>query len=197
MNLKNGSFDDRFSKTITLSNKGIARRRIYSHLKEKDMTEFDDPNMDNIPSDEEYVSKLPDANIPTNIPDLNGLGMSGQTMMTDIFGQTHFCDPMDVDIMSGIPSSEFHHSGMDSDSSFEPSFEGSDVKSYDQMKLDKSEEIEAMRDTAVEHYKDAKAAGDIDEMLKWEAEANKQQGRLYDHWGTPTYGLPPKAPGIS
>lgn len=70
-------------------------------------------------------------------------------------------------------------------------------KAMTKCSLDKGNEIEAMRDTAVQHYKDAKAAGDIDEMLKWETEANKQQGRLYDHWGTPTYGLPPKAPGIS
>ncbi len=107
----------------------------------------------------------------------------------DMFGNPHFVNPMDVDIMSGLPSSSFHIS--------QPSFTGSEpVESYEQWRLDKGNEIEAMRDTAVQHYKDAKAAGDIDEMLKWEAEANKQQGRLYDHWGTPTYGLPPKAPGI-
>lgn len=111
----------------------------------------------------------------------------------DIFNP-HFVNPMDVDIMSGIPSSEFHANAPIVGTS--PSVEGSEVESYDQMRLDKGNEIEAMRDAAVEHYKDAKASGNIDEMLKWEAEANKQQGRLYDHWGTPTYGLPPKAPGI-
>lgn len=110
--------------------------------------------------------------------------------VVDMFGNPHFVDPMDVDIMSGLPSSSFHVS--------RPTFTGSEpAENYDQWRLDKGNEIEAMRDTAVEHYKDAKARGDIDEMLKWEAEANKQQGRLYDHWGTPTYGLPPKAPGIS
>lgn len=110
--------------------------------------------------------------------------------VVDMFGNPHFVDPMDVDIMSGLPSSSFHVS--------QPTFTGSEpVESFDQWKLDKGNEIESMRNTAVEHYKDAKARGDIDEMLKWEAEANKQQGRLYDHWGTPTYGLPPKAPGIS
>lgn len=110
--------------------------------------------------------------------------------VVDMFGNPHFVDPMDVDIMSGLPTSSFHIS--------QPSFTGSEsVESFDQWKLDKGNEIESMRDTAVEHYNDAKARGDIDEMLKWEAEANKQQGRLYDHWGTPTYGLPPKAPGIS
>ena len=115
--------------------------------------------------------------------------------VTDIFGGTHICDPMDVDIMSGLPSSSFGGVTPHADNS--TSFTGAEVESYDQMRLDKSNEIEAMRDTAVEHYKDAKSSGNIEEMLKWEAEANKQQGRLYDHWGTPTYGLPPKAPGIS
>ncbi len=115
--------------------------------------------------------------------------------VTDIFGGTHICDPMDVDIMSGLPSSSF--GGVTPNIDNAPSFIGGEVESYDQMRLDKSNEIEAMRDTAVEHYKDAKASGNLEEMLKWEVEANKQQGRLYDHWGTPTYGLPPKAPGIS
>lgn len=144
-----------------------------------------------------YEPKLPDTCYPDS--DISGIGDSysidNPMVTTDIFGHQHFCDPMDVDIMSGIPSSEFHANAPIVGTS--PSFEGSEVESYDQMRLDKANEIEAMRDTAVQHYNDAKAAGDIEEMLKWEAEANKQQGRLYDHWGTPTYGLPPKAPGIS
>jgi hypothetical protein len=116
--------------------------------------------------------------------------MGSYAPVVDMFGNPHFVDPMNVDIMSGLPSSCFHVS--------QPTFTGSEsVESFDQWKLDKGNEIESMRDTAVEHYKDAKARGDLDEMLKWETEANKQQGRLYDHWGTPTYGLPPKAPGIS
>lgn len=118
-----------------------------------------------------------------------------QPPVIDMFGNTHFVNPMDVDIMSGLPSSTFHC--QPTTSSVEPSFTGDSCESYDQIRLDKGNEIEAMRDAAVEHYKDAKASGNIEEMLKWEAEANKQQGRLYDHWGTPTYGLPPKAPGIS
>lgn len=127
------------------------------------------------------------------VPSIDGtptpLSMAGMTPVIDMFGNPHFVDPMDVDIVSGLPTSSFHIS--------QPTFTGSEpAESYDQWRLDKGNEIEAMRDTAVEHYKDAKACGDIEEMLKWEAEANKQQGRLYDHWGTPTYGLPPKAPGI-
>lgn len=129
-------------------------------------------------------------------PTFNPIDGTGLCEVTDIFGGTHICDPMDVDIMSGLPSDSFGGFHPSTDQSH-PSFTGSEVESYEQMKLDKSNEIEAMRDTAVQHYKDAKASGNIEEMLKWEAEANKQQGRLYDHWGTPTYGLPPKAPGIS
>lgn len=128
-------------------------------------------------------------------PTFNPIEGTGLCEVTDIFGSTHICDPLDVDIMSGLPCDSF--GGIFTSENSHPSFTGTEVESYDQIKLDKSNEIEAMRDTAVEHYKDAKASGNIDEMLKWEAEANKQQGRLYDHWGTPTYGLPPKAPGIS
>lgn len=160
--------------------------------------------MQNIMSQDIMAATLPQADMdmidPLNLPESPQLASdvnftpSCQPVI-DMFGNPHLVDPMDVDIMSGIPTSEFHANAPIVGNS--PSFEGSEVESYDQMRLDKGNEIEAMRDTAVQHYKDAKAAGDIDEMLKWEAEANKQQGRLYDHWGTPTYGLPPKAPGIS
>lgn len=160
--------------------------------------------MHNIISQDIMASFLPQ--VDTNMLDQLNLTTAPQvTLGTDVmpscqpvfdmFGNPHFVDPMDVDIMSGLPSSEFHCQPTMEQSS--PSFTREPCKSYNQMRLDKGNEIEAMRDTAVQHYKDAKAAGDIDEMLKWEAEANKQQGRLYDHWGTPTYGLPPKAPGIN
>ncbi len=144
-----------------------------------------------------YEPKLPDACYPdSGISGIGDIDTFGNPMITmDMFGNSHLADPMDVDIMSGIPSSEFH--GNEPMVGNSPSFQGAEVESYEQMRLDKGNEIEAMRDTAVQHYNDAKASGNIDEMLKWEAEANKQQGRLYDHWGTPTYGLPPKAPGIS
>lgn len=63
-------------------------------------------------------------------------------------------------------------------------------------KLNESEAIESARDLAVEHYHDAKRAGDIDEMLKWENEANKKQDELYTLWDTPRYTPNVKAPGI-
>ncbi len=157
--------------------------------------------MHNIMSQDIMASTLPQVDMDAlDIVGANeGIGFSSDMPMAqtvvDIFGNPHFVNPMDVDIMSGIPSSEFHC--QPSTTGTEPSFTSTPCESYDQMRLDKGNEIEAMRDAAVEHYKDAKASGNIEEMLKWEAEANKQQGRLYDHWGTPTYGLPPKAPGIN
>ncbi len=122
------------------------------------------------------------------------LNMGDIPPVIDIFGTPHFVDPIDVDIMSGLPLGSFTPINVSSS----PSFAGSEpVQSYEQWKLDQGNEIEAMRDTAVQHYNEAKSRGDFEDMLKWESEANKQQGRLYDHWGTPTYGLPPKAPNIS
>lgn len=157
--------------------------------------------MQDIMSQDIMASTLPqvDMEMIESFNSIDPVGISLDTPVcqpvVDMFGTSHFVNPMDVDIMSGLPSSEFHCEPITT--GIEPSFTGNTCESYDQMRLDKGNEIEAIRDAAVEHYKDAKASGNIDEMLKWEAEANKQQGRLYDHWGTPTYGLPPKAPGIS
>lgn len=150
--------------------------------------------MNDIMNQDIMSSTLPQVDLSAFSPIDPSLEFGGMAPMVDMFGTPHFVDPMDVDIMSGLPSSSF----TPVNGSSAPSFTGSvPVETFDQWKLDKGNEIEAMRDTAVQHYNDAKARGDIDEMLKWESEANKQQGRLYDHWGTPTYGLPPKAPGIS
>lgn len=149
--------------------------------------------MQNIMNQDIMASTLPQVDLSNMSPVNPSLNVGGMAPVVDMFGTPHFVDPMDVDIMSGLPSSCFNPVSVPSSTSFT----GSEyVESFDQWKLDKGNEIEAMRDTAVQHYNDAKARGDIDEMLKWESEANKQQGRLYDHWGTPTYGLPPKAPGI-
>jgi len=139
------------------------------------------------------ASTLPDVDMSALAPIDQSLNIGGMPPVIDMFGTPHYVDPMDVDIMSGLPSSSFTPINVPSS----PSFTGSEpVQSYEQWKLDQGNEIEGMRDTAVQHYNDAKARGDVEEMLKWETEANKQQGRLYNHWGTPTYGLPPKAPGI-
>lgn len=177
----------------------------------EDMMSPDDPQWDSFANGDDLAAA--NAAIVNN-PDFQAAhptyetDEAGGVTVTDIFGGTHHYSSMEeanllTDFMSGLPTSEFggtppaHHGDADDTDHHDPSFSGSEVKSVEQMKLDKSEEIESIRDAAVQHYKDAKARGDIEEMLKWEAEANKQQGRLYDHWGTPTYGLPPKAPGIS
>ena len=63
-------------------------------------------------------------------------------------------------------------------------------------KLNESDALESERDLAVKHYQDAKQAGDIDEMLKWENVANKKQEEIYTLWDTPRYTPNVKAPGI-
>lgn len=122
------------------------------------------------------VEGMPYTPQPVSMTDVNG-------GCTDMFGQP-ITDPFNVDIMSGLPCSSFDH-GM-ADAMHEMRVE----------KLENSHEIESQRDIAVKHYQEAKQTGDVDEMLKWETIANKEQGNLYDLWGTPTYGLDPKAPGI-
>lgn len=122
------------------------------------------------------VEGMPYTPQPVSMTDVNG-------GCTDMFGQP-ITDPFNVDIMSGLPCSSFDH-GM-ADAMHEMRVE----------KLENSHEIESQRDIAVKHYQEAKQTGDVDEMLKWETIANKEQGNLYDLWGTPTYGLVPKAPGI-
>lgn len=104
--------------------------------------------------------------------------------ITDIFGVTRFVNPMDVDIMSGIPSWEFDHSMADA------------MHEQNRAKLDKSYTIEQERDLAVENYHRAQDCGDYDEMIKWQNIANSHQQDLYNLWDTPQYGLPAVAPGI-
>lgn len=141
------------------------------------------------------VSGLPHiAPFPTYEP-IPGTGFS---KVTDIFGNTRICDPNTVDIFSGLPQNfpdnmfgELNVGQKDTSAA-----SGITFTSRDQWKLDNAKQIEAIIYTAVEHYKDAKSRGDIEEMLKWEAEANKQQGQLYNVLGISGYTLNPKAPGI-
>lgn len=123
---------------------------------------------------------------------------TGLSKVTDIFGNTRICDPNTVDIFSGLPQTFPDNMSGDlgvgqKDTS---SDSGITFTSRDQWKVDNAKQIEAIRDTAVEHYKDAKSRGDVEDMLKWEAEANKQQERLYNVLGISGYTLNPKAPGI-
>lgn len=104
--------------------------------------------------------------------------------MTDMFGNPVVGNPMDVDIMSGLPCSAFDHSMADA------------MHEMRVEKLEHNDEIETQRDIAVKKYQDAKQSGNVEDMLKWESVANEKQGELYSLWNTPTYGLDPKAPGI-
>ncbi len=127
-------------------------------------------------------------------------GAGGLAKVTDIFGNTRVCDPNMVDVFSGLPVTVPDYlTGNPS-----PNVPGSmgdpghiPFINRDQWKRDNADQIIAIRDAAVEHYKDAKSRGDIQEMLKWEAEANKQEGILMNVLGISGYGLSPKAPGIS
>ena len=165
-----------------------------------------DPTIPNFVSQDSSLSSLPQNDMdmgifsPLNIPTAPEVAIASNIIPTSTppdnwLGNPLNVNPMDVDIMSGLPLSGFHtHIPQ---GAIDPNSTGDPCKSYEQMHLDKCEEIESMRDTAVQHYNEAKANGDIDGMMKWEAEANKQQGNLYEHLGTTTYGLPPKAPGIN
>lgn len=103
---------------------------------------------------------------------------------TDMFGFPFFGDMMDVDIMSGIPSSQFDHSW-------------ADVQlEHDRAILDESSQLESERDLAVDRYHDAIDSGDYEEALRWETIANDRQQDIYDLFDTPQFGLPARAPGL-
>lgn len=107
--------------------------------------------------------------INIQIPEIN------LTSVTDIFGFTHICDPMSVDIMSGLPTEAFPKTTA--------------VVAYEQncAKLEESSNLKNERDIAVENYHDAIRNGDYDEALKWERLANERQSSLYELWDTPKY----------
>lgn len=104
--------------------------------------------------------------------------------VTDIFGNTRMVNPMDVDIMSGMPSSEFSHSWAYA------------LQERNQAKLNDSSALEHERDLAVDKYHDAMNSGNYEEALKWEHIANSHQQEIYNLSDTPQYGLPAVAPGI-
>ena len=105
--------------------------------------------------------------------------------VTDIFGYTRFCDPMSVDIMSGLPADAF------------PQTTSQIMHEQNQAKLEESSNLHEEMDIAVDKYHDAMRTGDYEEALKWERIANDRQYSLYDLWDTPRYTPgPAKAPGI-
>lgn len=105
--------------------------------------------------------------------------------VTDIFGFTRICDPMSVDIMSGLPADAF------------PKTSAQVMHEQNQAKLEESSNLERERDIAVDKYHDAMHRGDYDEALRWERMANDRQSSLYDLWDTPRYtGSSVRAPGL-
>lgn len=104
--------------------------------------------------------------------------------VTDIFGYTRFCDPMSVDIMSGLPTNTF------------PQATAHAMYEQNQSMLEEHCALEHERDLAVEKQNDAMRNKDYEEALKWENIANSRQQDIYNLWGTPNYGLPAKAPGL-
>lgn len=138
-------------------------------------------------ADEPFIDASPLPSAPA-IPAVPGQQPSGYMYSNP------FMDPDLADELIDLYAPDFDFGGGGSDT---VTFGGDEPeKSLERMKLDESEALESQRDIAVEHYQDAKNSGDIEEMLKWEAEANKRQGDLYNLWDTTTYGLDPKAPGI-
>lgn len=105
--------------------------------------------------------------------------------VTDIFGFTRVCDPMSVDIMSGLPADAF------------PQTTAQVMHEQNHAKLEEHSALEHERDLAVERQNDAMRNKDYEEALKWENIANSRQQDIYNLWDTPNYsGLPAKAPGI-
>lgn len=95
--------------------------------------------------------------------------------VTDIFGVTRVCDPMSVDIMSGLPAEAFPHTTAQV------------MHEQNHAKLEESSNLHKEMGIAVDKYHDAMRSGDYDEALKWERMANDRQSSLYDLWDTPRY----------
>ena len=127
----------------------------------------------------------PNAGTGFNVPMFSNMDMPIMAPVTDIFGFTRFCDPMSVDIMSGLPADAFPHTMADV------------IHEQNHAKLEESSNLHKEMDIAVEKYHDAMRSGDYDEALKWERIANDRQSSLYNLWDTPRYSPGPvRAPGL-
>ena len=111
--------------------------------------------------------------------------MGGFQPVTDMFGNTHFANPMEVDLMSGLPASAFSNNM------------AAAMHEQNQAKLEQSNALEQKMNSAVDNYHKAMDSGDFEKALEWEHLANSCQQELYKLWGTPNYsGNPVVAPGI-
>lgn len=150
---------------------------------------FDMPAIDplNTPLDSMSFDDIDTMDIYTFHPQSLNSGMITPTLMpvTDIFGFTRVCDPMSVDIMSGLPADAF------------PQTTAQIMHEQNQAKLEESSNLNKEMDIAVDKYHDAIRSGDYEEALKWERIANDKQSSLYDLWDTPRYSPgPARAPGL-
>ena len=183
-----------YSHQIDYANQSSQLYNIFQQFSTMDLSFNDALLQFNMPSfDPTLTLSMPETNSIDpftfdyiGIQDLGWLGpMGGVQPVTDIFGDTHLVNPMDVDIMSGLPAQAFSPSVADA------------MHEQNQAKLDQSNTLEQERDLAVENYHKAMNSGDYEEALKWENIANSHQQDLYNLWDTPNYsGLPPVAPGI-
>lgn len=119
-------------------------------------------------------------------PHLINMQMMDDTLapVTDVFGYTGLCDPMSVDIMSGLPADAFSHSMADA------------IHEQNVMKLDNNDTLVHERDLAVKNYHKAMDGGDYEEAVKWENIANDRQSSLFDLWDTPRYSPYLRVPGL-
>lgn len=132
----------------------------------------------------------------------------GIVVVTDIFGGTHQYYSMDTalaltDVFSGLPCYEFGTAAageIDTDTLSDVIKTEPEVDPFTQKILNRANEANEYakeRDVAVDHYHDAKRAGDYAEMAKWESVANDYQAKVDTAWGGFfSYGLDHKAPGI-
>lgn len=127
----------------------------------------------------------PDTGMGFYSPLFNGMDIPMMVPVTDMFGFTRFCDPLSVDLMSGLPAESFSHSMADA------------IHEQNHAKLEESSNLHKEMDIAVDKYHDAICSGDYDEALKWERIANDRQSSLYNLWDTPRYSSGPvRAPGL-
>jgi hypothetical protein len=100
--------------------------------------------------------------------------------VTDIFGVKQYCDPSQVDIMSGM--------NLNINSAITEHIHNQNII---------SDNLISDRDNAVHSYHDAINRGDFDEALRWEKIANDKQVDINSVLGVPSYpGVPVVALGL-
>jgi len=134
---------------------------------------------------------------PTFVQDID----NGGVIVTDIFGGQHHYTSMEqanicTDVMSGMPTSNFQSNPISMPNN-ENDTSDVDNRSVERIKLDRSEELEHERDSAVEKYHNAINRNDYEEALEWENIARDKEEAIRTLWDTPRYTSDPvKVQGI-